>query len=92
MKNLGSNIKTILKLVKENLNGLAIPVPSSGSGRQPSAPYSRNSSPYVYVGEETARVFIYGISEYGGDDLVMSDSNQRRVKRYFLNVRGEEQV
>lgn len=93
MKSLGSYTNTIIKKVTENLRGLAIPSSSVGSGRQPTALYNPLSSPYVNSPEGTTHMsFIFGLSEYGGDDIIMPASPpSRSQRRYFLQLTGENQ-
>ena len=89
MKSLGSYTGAILKLVRESLSGLSIPSPAASSGSAPTPLFNPIPPPYVTVGDKSELVFMYGVSEYGGDDIVYGEIPPRIPKRYFLSLSGE---
>lgn len=92
MRALSSYTKTIIKQVRESLRGLSIPSSSAGSGRQSQALYNPIPSPYVTSSSGTHMSFIFGLSEYGGEDVVMPPTTPyRSQRRYFLEIRGDNQ-
>jgi hypothetical protein len=91
MRKLGNYTDTIVKIVKESLAGLSIPSPASGSGAQPTALFNPVPTSYVNVGNTTTSVFVYGFSEYGGEDVLLEPTPVRRNRRYFLDITGDQQ-
>ena len=91
MKSLSSYSRAIVKTVRENIGARGTTTAASGNdgSAQTSKQYNPIASPYVNVGDDTLLVFIYGISEYGGDDILMPHNASRSNRRYFLKLSGD---
>jgi hypothetical protein len=85
MLRIGNEVKGIINMTRDTLTG------NDGVLRNaltsPPASFLPDESPYVEMGGATHLGFVYGISEYGGDDVVLPGSAQRFSFREFVRVR-----
>lgn len=89
MKNLGSDLDVIVKLVKSSLPMFKINSSislNSGGATLNSSPQPGNEAFQIYNGE-TRMVFVYGVSTYGGDDILIKPSRRRSVSNTYLFIK-----
>jgi hypothetical protein len=83
---LGSEIRAIVTTVRDSLTSSGDLLAPERGGSE--IDFSPVESPFVTVnGSFTSRLFVYGLSEYGGDDVVMPSEGHRNEERFYQIIR-----
>ncbi len=81
---LGNHVIGLTQTIKEALIGNGGPLSTADT---PNTDFIPMATPFVTVnGDTTASIFVYGISEYGGEDVVIGPEGPRYEKRFFLTI------
>lgn len=83
MMTIGNELVGVISRVKENISA---PGSMLAPDNVANTNYLPMDSPFIEFGDSTVRRFVYGISEYGGEDIIVQTTSRRFINRYYLNI------